>query len=393
MTRPQIIAAAIAGLLLGATPAIAQSAPCGGDFGEWLDGVRAEARQAGVGPRGLSELASASLDQNVLRHDRAQGVFNQTFVTFSSRMVNGYRLKIGGENLKKYADTFRRAKEKFGVPGPVIAAFWGLETDYGAVQGDFDTLNALATLAHDCRRPELFRPQLIALLKLFDQGVVDSSTKGAWAGEIGQTQILPLDYLRDGTDGDGDGRVDLKKSAADVIMTTAHFMSDLGWRAGEPWLQEVRLTRDLPWEQAARTNRLPISQWKQWGVEGASSPLPDGPDASLVLPMGRNGPAFLSYPNYDVFLKWNNSFVYSLTAAYFATRLDGAPRYDQGNPAPGLDTAQMKALQTKLAGKGYDVGDVDGILGTLTREAVRKEQLRLGMPADAWPTDELLARL
>lgn len=392
MTRPHLLAA-LATLCLGASPAFAQGAPCGGDFGQWLDGVRAEARAAGVGSRGLDELGRASIDSKVISRDRAQGVFTQTFVTFSSRMVNNYRLKVGAANLNKYAGVFSEAESEFGVPGPVISAFWGLETDYGAVQGDFDTLNALTTLSYDCRRPELFRPQLIALLKLFDRGVVDASTTGAWAGEIGQTQMLPADYLREGTDGDGDGRVDLKKSAPDTIMTTAKFLRDLGWRRGEPWLQEVRLTRDLPWDQAVRTNRLPISQWTKWGVTGISGPLRNGPEASLLLPMGRGGPAFLAYPNYDVFLEWNQSFVYSLTAAYFATRLDGAPRYDSGHPTPGLDGAQMKALQTKLMARGYDVGKVDGILGTLTREAVRKEQLRLGLPADAWPTEELLAKL
>ena len=278
-------------------------------------------------------------------------------------MVNNYRLRVGASNLKKYAHIFRRAEAEFGVPGPVISAFWGLETDYGAVQGDFDTLNALTTLSYDCRRPELFRPQLIALLKLFDQGVVDASTTGAWAGEIGQTQMLPKDYLSEGTDGDGDGRVDLKHSVPDVIMTTAKFLRDLGWKRGEPWLQEVRLTRDLPWDQAERTNRLPVAQWEQWGVKGRTKPLAAGMKASLILPMGRNGPAFLSYPNYDVFLEWNQSFVYSLTAAYFATRLDGAPRYDPGHPSPGLDEQPDEGAAEKLAAHGYDVGKIDGILG------------------------------
>lgn len=392
MTRLHVLAA-LAAFGLSCSPALAQQAPCGGDYGKWLNGVAADARAAGVGNRGLAELHQARLDQTVIRRDRAQGVFTQTFITFSSRMVNNYRLRVGASNLKKYAHIFRRAEAEFGVPGPVISAFWGLETDYGAVQGDFDTLNALTTLSYDCRRPELFRPQLIALLKLFDQGVVDASTTGAWAGEIGQTQMLPKDYLSEGTDGDGDGRVDLKHSVPDVIMTTAKFLRDLGWKRGEPWLQEVRLTRDLPWDQAERTNRLPVAQWEQWGVKGRSKPLAAGMKASLILPMGRNGPAFLSYPNYDVFLEWNKSFVYSLTAAYFATRLDGAPRYEPGNPSPGLDAHDMKALQEKLVARGYDVGKVDGILGSLTREAVRQEQRRLGLPADAWPTKELLARL
>ena len=216
------LAAALAATLL-ATPALAQT--CGGDFNAWLEGMRAEAQAAGIGERGLGALAQARLDTRVLSRDRAQGVFAQTFIEFSSRMVSGYRLKQGAANLKKYADVFARAEAEYGVPGPVITAFWALETDFGAVQGDFDTLSALATLAYDCRRPELFRPQIVPLLTLIDQGVLPADVKGAWAGEIGQTQILPSDYLEKGRDGDGDGLVDLRNDPADVIMTTANFLT------------------------------------------------------------------------------------------------------------------------------------------------------------------------
>ncbi|MGH6759992.1 MAG: lytic murein transglycosylase [Phyllobacterium sp.] len=388
-------------LAASASPALAntsatpvEAVACGGEMEDWFNGLLSEAREAGVTDHGIGELIRASLDDKVLARDRAQGVFNQTFVQFASRMVSDYRLKQGAANLKKYAEAFAKAEAEYGVPGPVIAAFWGLETDFGAVQGNFDTLNALLTLSYDCRRPQLFRPQLIALLQLFDKGVVDASTTGAWAGEIGQMQILPKDYLERGVDGDGDGKVDLKNSAPDAIMTTARMMSELGWRKGEPWLEEVKLTKDLPWEQAIRTNRLPHSQWKEWGVEAPNGPLgPDNGNASLLLPMGRTGPAFLSYPNYDIFLEWNQSFVYATTAAYFATRLAGAAKMADVDADPGLSPDQTKELQNKLQARGYEMGKIDGILGILTRDAARKEQLRLGLPADAWPTVELLNRL
>jgi lytic murein transglycosylase len=368
---------------------------CGGELEPWFNGLIAEAKAAGVGEKGLNELLKASMDDKVLQRDRAQGVFNQTFLTFSSRMVSDYRLKQGAANLKKYADTFAKAEAEYGVQGPVIAAFWGLETDYGAVQGDFDTLNSLLTLSFDCRRPELFRPQLIALLKLFDKGVVDAKTTGAWAGEIGQTQLLPSVYLESGVDGDGDGKVDLKNSAPDVIMTTARFLRDLGWRKGEPWLEEVKLTQELPWENALRTNRLPHSKWSEWGVMGMKGPLgPDDGDASLLLPMGRKGPAFLSYANFDVFVEWNKSIIYATTAAYFATRLAGAGPLEPTTPETGLTPDQMKELQNKLAARGHDMGPkIDGVFGILTRDAVREEQMRLGLPADSWPTPELLGKL
>lgn len=374
---------------------VAAKPACGGELEPWFNGLIAEAKAAGVGEKGLNELLKASMDDKVLQRDRAQGVFNQTFLTFSSRMVSDYRLKQGAANLKKYADTFAKAEAEYGVQGPVIAAFWGLETDYGAVQGDFDTLNSLLTLSFDCRRPELFRPQLIALLKLFDNGVLDSKTTGAWAGEIGQTQLLPTVYLERGVDGDGDGKVDLKNSAPDVIMTTARFLHDLGWRKSEPWLEEVKLTQELPWENALRTNRLPHSKWAEWGVTGMKGPLgPDDGDASLLLPMGRKGPAFLSYANFDIFVEWNKSIIYATTAAYFATRLAGAGPLEPTTPETGLTPDQMKELQTKLAARGHDMGPkIDGVFGILTRDAVREEQMRLGLPADSWPTPELLGKL
>jgi len=386
-------AAALGAVFLVAAPASAQQ--CGGDFDQWLSAMADEARAAGVGERGLAALASARTDKRVIGRDRAQGVFAQTFTEFSGRMVSGYRLKHGAANLKKYASVFQRAEQEFGVPGPVVAAFWALETDFGAVQGDFDTLNALVTLSHDCRRPELFRKQIVPLLTLIDVGALPADVKGAWAGEIGQTQILPSDYLEKGRDGDGDGVIDLRGSAPDVILTTANFLHSLGWRPGEPWMEEVRVPAEMDWADTGRENQHPRSHWASAGVTGRDGkPLAaDQQPSSLVLPMGRSGPAFLVYPNYDVYLEWNKSFVYTLTAAHLAARLAGQPGYDARDPAPGLSIDEMKQLQEKLASRGHDVGKIDGVLGTGTRTAVQKVQAELGMPADGWPTRQLLAAL
>jgi lytic murein transglycosylase len=376
-------------------PVAAPSAPCGGDFEAWKQGVAAEAKAAGVGQVGLDALEAASIDDKVLARDRAQGVFSQTFIQFSGRMISAYRLKQGKARLEKYADIFARADQQYGVPGPIVTAFWALETDFGAVQGDFHTLNALVTLAHDCRRPQVFRPQLVPLLTLIDRGTVPADVKGAWAGEIGQTQMLPIDYLADGVDGDGDGKVDLRNDVADVIMTTAKKLEMKGWKRDQPWIEEVRVPEVMDWSQTGRTTKLPLSQWSEWGVTRPDgSPLQDnGLKAGIVLPMGYKGPAFLAYDNFDVYLEWNQSFTYALTAAVLASRFAGAPAYDPRSPDPGLNQDQMKQLQTKLEARGYDVGTVDGILGTNTREAVRKEQQRLGLPVDGWPTAELLDRL
>jgi lytic murein transglycosylase len=380
-------------LVLSLSPAMSQQ--CGGDFAAWRSVMTDEARDAGVGELGLSTLAGARIDEKVLQRDRAQGVFTQTFAEFSDRMINSYRLKNGAANLQKYRQYFERAETEYGVPGPVIAAFWALETDFGAVQGDFLTLNALVTLAHDCRRPELFRPQVVPLLMLIDSGVLPPDVTGAWAGEIGHTQILPSDYLGKGVDGDGDGVVDLRESEPDVILTTGNKIMSRGWRRGEPWMEEVRVPAAMPWEETGRTNKLAIAQWSAWGVTARDgSPLPDrGLKGSVVLPMGHKGPAFMVYDNYDIYLEWNQSFIYTLTAAHLAGRLAGEPKYDRRNPEEGLSGDAMKLLQQKLQDKGYDVGGIDGILGNNTREAVRQEQIRLGFPVDGWPTPALLANI
>ena len=382
-------------LLSGSGLAAAQQ--CGGDFGAFLQGVRAEAQAKGLSAGAIdTAVADMRQDPKVLAADRAQGVFAQDWQQFATRMVNGYRLQQGKENLQKYASVLSRIETETGVPGPVIAAFWGLETDYGAVLGNFDTLAALATLAHDCRRPELFRPHLMAAIEIVDRGyLTPAEMKGAWAGEIGQTQLLPEEYLAFGTDGDGNGRIDLRQDAADVLFTTGKYIQSLGWRGGEPWLEAVQVPAEFPWDRAALVNKEPRANFAELGVTKADgSALPsDQLPASLILPMGRGGPAFLAYPNFDIYLKWNKSLVYSLTAAYFSTRLAGAPPVDMGNPQPGLDLEATKQLQQRLTDLGYDTGGVDGIIGENTRAAVRKEQMRLGLPADGWPTPDLLRAL
>ncbi|MFC5387512.1 lytic murein transglycosylase [Aquamicrobium segne] len=385
---------ALATLLTAFSPA-AFAQDCGANFEMWRQGVAEEARAAGVGETGLRALAGASIDPRVLARDRAQGVFAQTFIEFSNRMISEYRLKHGAANMAKYAAVFDRAEQEYGAPAAVITAFWALETDFGAVQGDFLTLNALVTLAHDCRRPQLFRKHLVPLLTLIDRGILPADVQGAWAGEIGQTQILPADYLDNGVDGDNDGIVDLRNSAADAIMTTAKKIQSRGWVPGQPWIEEVRVPDNLPWEDTSRANRLPVSQWNAWGLTRPDgSALADtGQSAGLALPMGRKGPAFLTYDNFEVYLKWNQSFTYALTAAVLATRFEGAQPYDPRTPEPGLDMDKMKELQRKLQAHGHDVGNVDGILGANTREAVRLMQMQLGMPADGWPTPDLLSRL
>lgn len=387
-----IITSCLASTALAQAPATA----CGGDLGAFLDGVKTEAISKGASASAVDEaLAGAQIDQKVLSRDRAQGVFRQTFLEFSQRTVSQARLDIGRQKIKQYTEVFARAEKEFGVAPGVITAFWGMETDFGAVQGDFNTRNALVTLSHDCRRPQLFRPQLIALIEMVQHGDLNPSTNtGAWAGEIGQVQMLPEDIIAYGVDGDGDGHVNLKKSSPDAILTAAKFIQSLGYKAGQPVIQEVSVPEQLPWEKTGLQPGMKASDWFALGVKPRNGDTAFGNlEASLVLPQGRKGVAFLTYPNFNVYLEWNQSFIYTTSAAYFATRLGGAPTYEGGNPEPGLDDTGMKALQSKLQTLGHDVGKIDGILGSGTRAALQKEQLRLGRPADGWATLELLNAL
>ena len=382
----------VLGVLLGF--AQAAQAQCGGSFSGFLDGIAAEARGKGYDQTTIAGfLSTARQDPKVLRADRAQGVFQKPFIEFSRRLISSQRLDKGRTLGRQYDGIFDRIEREYGVSRGVLLAFWAFETDYGAFQGDFNTLNALLTLSHDCRRPELFRPQIFAALELFARGQFDPArTTGAWAGEIGMVQMLPADIIENGVDGDGDGRVSLKTSAADALLSGGKMLQHLGWTPGAPWLQEVVVQRDTDWSLSGLGTSMPAREWTELGVRARTGELADLP-ASLILPQGHKGPAFLAYPNFSVYFEWNQSFTYVLTAAYFATRLEGAPVYDAGNPDPGLSGAQMKQLQRKLQARGYDVGGVDGILGAGTRAAVQAEQKRLGLPADAWPTAALLSRL
>lgn len=372
------------------------SAECGGSFNAFVGALKQEAVAKGHDPARVDMFfRGVQQDPKVIRADRAQGVFQKPFIEFSRRLISQNRIDNGRANERKYRSVFDRIQAEYGVSRGVLLAFWAFETDYGGFQGDFNTRNALVTLAHDCRRPELFRPQVFAALSLYERENFDpQKTTGAWAGEIGMVQMLPQDILDNGVDGDGDGHVSMKTSAPDALMSGAKMLSHLGWHAGEPWLQEIVLPKGLDLAKTGLDHEMSVSDWAAMGVKPRSGQLAAGGiKASILLPQGHKGPAFLAYPNFRVFFEWNQSFVYVMTAGYFATRLEGGQIYDAGSPDPGLSGGEMKALQQKLQAKGYDVGDVDGILGARTRSAVQAEQARLGLPADAWPTPELLGKL
>ncbi|MEQ9694545.1 lytic murein transglycosylase [Shimia sp. SDUM112013] len=383
----------LAALVLSAGPALAQT-PCGGSFSGFVTDLKKEAISQGYTKKTVDNFfASVRQDPRTLKADRAQGVFQMPFVDFSRRLISQNRIDMGRRKAQQYASTFDAIERKYGVSRGVLLAFWAFETDYGAFQGDYNTLNSLVTLAHDCRRPHLFRPQVFAALELYSRGDFSpTKTTGAWAGEIGMVQMLPADIIENGVDADGDGKVRLKTSAQDALTSGGKMLQHLGWKAGQPWLQEVVVPQNMDWSLSGLETIKSTRDWARLGIKPRQGSLANLP-ASLILPQGRKGPAFLAYPNFRVYFEWNQSFVYVTTAAYFATRLEGAKPYIAGNPDPGLSGNQMKSLQRKLQNRGHNVGKIDGILGKNTRAAVQAEQKRLGLPADAWPTTELLNKL
>ncbi len=394
------IAATAAAIILAsltlAAPATAASCQKNISFERWLDEFKKAAIAQGISPRAVTEAApQLSFDPAIVRRDRGQGVFSQTFLQFSDRMVAPFRLQNGALMMKRHAALFARVEQEFGVPAPVLTAFWGLESDFGSNNGNYSILRSLTTLAYDCRRADFFRAELFDALRIIERG--DQRVEdmvGDWAGEFGGMQITASDYVKHGIDYDGDGRRDVIKSTPDTIATAANFLKSLGWRAGQPWLQEVRVPSQLDWAQADLNIQHSVSQWSAWGVRAAHGALPaDDLPASLLLPMGRHGPAFLAYPNFKAFLGWNSAMVYSTTVAYYAARLNGAPAVSRGGQVYTLTPAQMTELQTLLTKHGEDVGKIDGKFGSATRGSVKKYQIQFGLPADSYPSVELLDRL
>jgi lytic murein transglycosylase len=410
MRFPMAKLAAIAMLLAwaGAAPLAAQPAPppapnnanCQntGSFERWLAAFRQEAAANGISRATISAaLDGMSFDPGIVSRDRKQSFFSQSFKSFSSKLISQNRLQNGAAKLKQHRDLFAKVEQQYGVPGPVITAFWALESDFGGGMGDLPVLRSLATLAYDCRRPEMFRGELMDALRIIDRGdLTPGEMIGSWAGELGQTQFLPSHYFKHAVDYDGDGRRNLMRSVPDVIASTANFIVFLGWQRGQPWLQEVHVPANLAWDQADLAIQQPRSKWVGWGVTSADGkPLPsDGLPASLVLPMGRHGPAFLAYDNFQIYLKWNQSLNYCLTAAHLAARLAGAPPFGRGNAeVPEWSYPQMKELQQLLVRRGFTVGEVDGKLGAATRAGIKAAQMKFGLPADSYPTQELVERL
>ena len=365
-----------------------------GSFEAWLAAFKQEALGQGITPQTMAAASpTMSFDPGIVSRDRHQSFFAQRFLEFSGKLATA----SGQAQIKRHRETFERADKQWGVPAAVITAFWALESDFGSGMGKLPVLRSLTTLAYDCRRGDMFRAELLDALRIIDRGdLVPAEMIGSWAGELGQTQFLPSHYFKHAVDYDGDGRRNLMRSAPDIIASTSAFITHLGWQKGQPWLEEVRVPASMAWEQADIQTQQPRSHWAKAGITKANGqPLAnDAQPASLLLLMGRHGPAFLAYPNFKIFTEWNQSLNYATTAAYLATRIAGAPAMSRGNgPVTPPTFEQIKELQTLLERAGFKQGEIDGKLGYAARGAIRQAQLKLGLPADAYPSPDLADRL
>jgi lytic murein transglycosylase len=387
--------------------AASQQAHADATFRNFLQSLWPEAQRLGVS-RATFDTATRGLEPDLSLPDLVlpgrperkpppQAEFVQTPAAYVRESSIAWLAAQGKKLAQTHRATLAAIERRFGVPPAVILAIWGRETAYGAHKLPHNAVRVLATQAFLGRRKDKFRQEFLLALKILQEGHVKlADMRSSWAGAMGHTQFLPSEFYQHAVDFDGDGRRDLIRSIPDTLASAANFLVHLGWQRGQPWLQEVRVPQNLPWQEADLDIQHPVSQWAAWGVRAAHGKLPAGDlPASLLLPMGRHGPAFLAYPNFKAFLGWNSAFVYSTTVAYFATRLDGAPvvSHAAAKTVQPLSTAQMMELQRLLNKHGYEAGDVDGKLGSGTRAAVKKAQLKVGLPADSYPDAALIERL
>lgn len=338
------------------------------------------------------------IQPRVIELDRNQPEFTQTFGDYLDRRVTPNRIQEGRRLLAEYEPLLTRLTREYGVPGRYIVAFWGLETNFGAYLGNMSTLNSLATLACDDRRSEFFKGELIhAFHILNDNELQPEDMRGSWAGAMGHTQFMPSSYRRYAIDGDGDGIVDLWRSIPDALTSAANFLQSLGWQAEERWGREVELADSFPFEQASLRNRKDLGEWRELGVRlanGGLLPQVEDMQGAVLVPAGHLGPAFLVYDNFDVIMRWNRSESYAISVGYLADRIGGAGTLVNMPPEDAaIAIADIRQMQESLNALGYNAGDVDGMVGSQTRSAIREYQRSTGLVADGFPTPETLASL
>lgn len=369
------------------------------DFSTCITTFEEKAQQAGISNKTITNsLAKAKLNTRVLELDRQQPEFTTTFADYFNRRVTDKRVEQGQALLVKHQVLLDRVAQQYGVPAQYLLAFWGLETNYGSYFGNIPVVDSLATLACDPRRSNYFTGELISALRILDEGAIQPNKMiGSWAGAMGHVQFMPSAFLKNAVDYDGDNKRDLWNSTPDAMASAAKFLQSLGWNASERWGREVKLPNNFPFLEAGLKNSKTLSEWSKLGVTQADkTPLPvTDIKASLLVPSGYQGPAFLVYDNFNVIMRWNRSEFYALAVGHLADRIAGKEKLVQPPPedAPRLHRNQVITIQEQLSKRGFDVGMPDGILGPGTRRALSEFQHQQGMIADGFPSRKVIVLL
>ena len=365
---------------------------------EWREQLRAEAFSLGISEETLLAIddLEAPLDR-VLELDDAQPEFIQTFTRYLSLRITPLQINRGQALLRQYAVLLEEVRQSYGVQPHYLVSFWAIESNYGRATGGFSVLQALATLAFDPRRADFFRTELLTALKIIDDGhIAVDNMSGSWAGAMGQLQFLPSVFARYGIDGDNDGKIDIWNSLPDIFHSAANFLSQSGWRGDERWGREVLLPSNFDFSLTGTRTRKPLQEWNELGIiQMNGSPIPvANMQASVILPAGAGGPAFLTYANFRATMVYNPSTFYALTVGHLADRYTGGAaiqRMPENEQA--MSVGDVQALQELLNAAGFDSGEPDGRVGSRTRAAVRAYQQNKELPMDGYASLKLLEAL
>ena len=387
-------------LVFGGVMTLSSTTADAGGFERWVKSFRKVALRNRI--RGAvydAAFAGVTLDRDVLKSARYQPEFVTPIWEYLAVRVSDSRIEKGRELLKTHKALFDRIEQRFGVSRYVVTAIWGLESNFGSHQGKINVISALATLAYAGGRYRRFgRSQLIAALKILQRGdITPDKFTGSWAGAMGQTQFIPTTYNAYAVDFDGDGKRNIWGSIPDALASTANYLRVSRWKAGQTWGYEVRLPKGFNIALSGKRRRAKVSTWMRRGivrVNGRAFPRKND-IASLLLPAGANGPAFLILNNFRSILRYNNADSYALTVGHLADRLWGGQKFVTPWPIDNkpLTTAQRKELQQKLTDLGFDTGGVDGLLGRASREAIRRYQRKYKLKADGYAGTETLEHI
>lgn len=359
------------------------------DFAAWKANFVDKARARGFEPVFVeSVLANVVVSKSVISADASQPEFSKPISSYVKGAISPARVSNARSRLDANVNVLT-IEDRYGVPSSILGGIWAMESDMGRVQGDIDVVTALASLAYNGRRRVWAEDQLLATLTILrSKKATRDMLKGSWAGAMGQTQFLPDNYLKIAQDGDNDGIVDIWKSESDALASAANLLKVNGWVAGQSWAVEVTLPAGFDF-YLAETKKAKPTEWSALGVKRADGHYWSSKDieaeATLILPSGANGPAFLAFPNHFVIRKYNNSTAYALAVGLLADSIAGNGVLTTPWPeeAP-LNKTQRFGAQTALKSLGFDPGAVDGIIGVGTRSALREWQKSVGRTADGY---------